>query len=301
MAAGYIRIVCESQDICGESPIWSPSDRSIYWIDINGRKIQRIGLNGQAHQVWNTPRFPNAMALRQSGKGAIVSFDDGIRLFDFDGAEMPFAHPEADVDGNRYNEGKCDPQGRFWTGSMQSNLDDEGGNRDMDRFSGGLYRIDADGSAHDMLPRTLGIANTMAWDVKRERFYFGDSLAHTIYCFDFDGETGRISNQRVFAKTEEHGVPDGSCLDEDGYLWNTRYGGGVIIRYAPDGNIDRIVELPAANPTSCCFGGDDLRTLFVTSACNGIGEAERAANPAHGSLMAFEPGVRGVAESFFAG
>ena len=295
------QIVVASQDICGEGPIWCARENAIYWFDINGRKIQRFEFKTGHHQVWRTDSFPTAMALRSNGNGAVVSFSDGIKLFGFDGAVQPFAHPEMDMSGNRYNEGKCDAKGRFWTGSMQSNIAADGSDKAMDRHSGGLYRIDADGSATQMLPRELGIANTMAWDRLRGVFYFGDSLAHTIYVFDFDEETGDIVNQRVFAHTPEYGVPDGSCLDTDGYLWNTRFGGNAIIRYAPDGRIDRIIDMPATNLTSACFGGDQLDTLYVTSAAAGLTDEQKHNNPFEGALIAFKPGVRGVPEFEFAG
>jgi len=183
---------------------------------------------------------------------------------------------------------------------MQTNLNADGSMREMTRNSGALYRVDNAGSTRRFSGHEFGISNTMAWDTERGRFYFADTLAQTIYSYDFDSVSGDIANRRTFAHTPDHGYPDGSCLDSEGYLWNCRYGGGCVLRYAPDGRIDRVLDLPATNITACTFGGADLSTLYVTSAANEL-DAEAMQNPFEGALMAVDVGVSGLRSFVFGG
>ncbi len=283
----------------GESAHWSASERALYWVDITGRKVERYEPATRRHDSWPIPGFPEAIALRRNG-GAVLALDNRVCLFDFSAEPRTLCIPEPDRPGNRLNEGVCDPEGRFWVGSMQNNIAPDGSPKAMDASSGRLFRIDADGRATVADVHEYGISNTMAW---RDDgiFLFGDTLARTIYAFDYDRASGRVSNRRVFASTTEHGYPDGSCLDAEGYLWNARFGGGAVIRYAPDGAIDRIVTLPVRNPTSCAFGGPGLRTLFVTSARFSLTNADIARNPNEGALLAVDVGVAGRLAARFAG
>ena len=183
---------------------------------------------------------------------------------------------------------------------MQNNVAEDGSPKPMNASTGRLFRIDPDGSVTLADSHEYGISNTMAWRADGT-FLFADTLAHTIYVFDYEPAAGTISNRRVFAHTEAPGMPDGSCLDSEGYLWNARVGGSALIRYAPDGTIDRTLPLPVKAPTSCAFGGPDLATLYVTSARFGMTREEIAANPVEGALLAVDAGVKGIATSRFAG
>lgn len=295
-----VNIVAQTRDIVGESPVWCAEEESIYWVDVIGCAIRKVSIKSGEIVSWPTEGFPTAITLRQDEPGALVSFADGLFFFDFaTGHRTAFASPEADVEGNRLNEGKADPSGRFWVGSMQTNLNPDGSMREMDAHNGALYSVTPGGAVERHSAFEFGISNTMAWDLERGRYYFGDTLEHTIYAYDYDD--GRISNKRVFAHTPEYGFPDGSCIDAEGFLWNCRYAGGCLIRYSPDGAIDRIVRLPASNITACAFGGPGLETLYITTALNGLSESEKAANTAQGSLLAFDPGVRGAPEFRFGG
>lgn len=286
--------VCE----LGEGPFWDTDQARLLFVDIIGRRVLTlVPATGAVTRV-PTEDFPTAIALRRGGEGAIVSMAGGVVLFDLaSGETTPFATPDA-MDGNRLNEAKCDPAGRFWTGSMQTNLMPDGSPRAMDRNSGALFRVDPDGSVTQASPHEIGISNTMAWTADGATFYFGDSLRNTIFAYDFDAGTGTPSNPRPFFSGYPHGVPDGSTIDTDGCLWNARYGGGRLVRISPRGEIDREIELPVANPTSCAFGGPDFRTLYVTSA---RGEDAAAASPADGSLLAIEGLAQGLAPDRFAG
>jgi sugar lactone lactonase YvrE len=148
------------------------------------------------------------------------------------------------------------------------------------------------------MEKGVGTSNTLAWDEERRRLYFADSLASVIWVYDWDKEKGAIANRRLFADTENHGDPDGSALDAQGFLWNARWGASCIIRYAPDGAIERIIDVPVKQPTSCVFGGDDLKTLYVTSARSGLGAN---ANEWDGALLSAPVEVAGRLCTAFAG
>jgi sugar lactone lactonase YvrE len=237
----------------GERAHWSIDEAALYWVDITGRAIERFEPAANRHDRWPVAGFPEAIALRRKG-GAILALDNRVCLFDFTGAPRMLCIPEPDRPGNRLNEGACDPQGRFRVGTMQNNIATDGSSKAIDAHSGRLFRIKADGAVAQADAHEYGISNTMTWRADGA-FLFADTLAQTIYRFDYDPASGAIANRRVFAHTETPGFPDGSCLDAKGYLWNARFGGAALIRYAPDGRIDRIVKLPVKNPTSCAFGG----------------------------------------------
>lgn len=275
------------------------SRKALYWVDITGHAVERFEPATGRHDRWPVPGFPEAIALREKG-GAILAIDNRICLYDFGGKLETLCVPEPDLPANRLNEGVCDPHGRFWVGSMQNNIAPDGSPKPMDADTGQLFRIDPDGSITLADFHKYGITNTMAWR-DDDTFLFADTLASTIYAFDYDPAAGSISNRRVFARVEGPGMPDGSCLDAEGYLWNACVGASSLVRYAPDGAVDRIVPLPVKAPTSCAFGGSDLTTLFVTSSRFGMTADEIAANPAEGALLALDVGVGGKPPARFAG
>jgi sugar lactone lactonase YvrE len=169
----------------------------------------------------------------------------------------PIVQLSGEPSGNRCNDAKCDPLGNLWVGTLDAGLR---------KRQGRLWRIDSSGQATIFL-EGIGIANTLAWDTLRGRFYFADSMLGDIYVFDYDMETAEITGQRTFFHHDSApGRPDGSAIDEDGYLWNARWDGGCVIRISPDGELDRVIEVPTQRPTSCAFGGEDMKTLFITSA-----------------------------------
>jgi sugar lactone lactonase YvrE len=165
--------------------------------------------------------------------------------------------------------------------------------------SGSLYRLDADLHCA-ALRNSIIIPNSLAWSPDGCTMYFADTNRHTIWAWDYDPATGAASGERVFADTGV-GRPDGSCVDADGCLWNAEYGGWRLVRYSPAGKPDRVIELPVANPTCCCFGGSGFDVLYVTSARQRLGSGELAAQPLAGSVLALRTGAQGLPESRFAG
>jgi sugar lactone lactonase YvrE len=195
----------------------------------------------------------------------------------------------------RSNDARPDPRGSFWLGSMRNNVNPDGSPGACGGKDGALYRIDPDGSVTER-KRGIGISNTLAWSPDRTRFYFADMLENAICVYDYDAASGAIGGERPFFAGFSRGWPDGSTVDSEGYLWNCRYGGCCVVRVAPDGVIDRVIEMPALNPTSCTFGGPDLGTLYVTSAGLDAPPSDRLG----GGLFAIQTDVPGQPENRFA-
>lgn len=281
----------------GEGPFYDGASRTLYWVDIIAGEAWSLKPETGATQVWTLGQPVTAVVPRRSG-GLLLALAHRLVFLDpATGTQTSFAAPEAGITDNRSNEARVDPQGRFWLGTMQNNIGADEEDIPVTESQGALYRVLPDGSFTEM-EENIGISNTLCWDEARGRLYFADSLAGTISVYDWDGATGEIANRRLFAGPHERGVPDGSALDADGYLWNARWGGSCIIRYAPDGGIDRIIDVPVQQPTSCVFAGDDLKTLYVTSARAGLGEM---ANEWDGALLSASVDVAGQACTPFAG
>lgn len=194
----------------------------------------------------------------------------------------------------RLNDGRADPRGSFWIGSMRNNVKADGSPGEAGGQDGILYRIDPDGGT-TIHRRNLGISNTLAWSPNRRKFYFGDSLANIIWAYDYDPVSGEISNERPFLESFSRGLPDGSSVDSEGFLWNCRFYGGCIVRVAPSGQIDRVIEMPVRNVTTCVFGGHDRKTLYITTASIDAAPGERLA----GGLFALQSDVGGQPENRF--
>lgn len=281
----------------GEGPFYDGAARALYWVDIIAGEAWSLNLASGATRTWSFDQPVSAVVPRQSG-GLLVALADGLAFLDPEtGKHTPFVAPESEDSGNRSNEARVDPQGRFWLGTMQNNIGPAGEDLPITSSQGALYRVTPDGAVTRM-EKDIGISNTLCWDEARGRLYFADTLAGVIFVYDWDGATGEIANRRVFAGPHERGFPDGSALDSQGYLWNARWGGSCLIRYAPDGRIDRIIDVPVQQPTSCVFAGDDLKTLYVTSARAGLGDA---ANEFDGALLRASVDVAGQACTAFAG
>jgi len=284
----------------GEGPLWVPAEGRLYWTDIPAREVHRWAPQTGSHDRFAMADMVTALSTRRSG-GFVVTTHKGVDLWDPEtGTATRFATPEPDLPGNRANDAKCDRRGRFWVGTMASNLDENGAEQAMAGTTGSLYRIDGDGAVHRM-NGPIAVSNTFAWSPDDSTMYFGDS-AKGIYAYDFDAGRGTIANRRMFVPKDDRipGFPDGSTIDAEGYLWNCRYDGGGTVRIAPDGAVDRWIDFSCRHVTSAIFGGDDLDTLYVTTAAFGLTDADLAGEPLAGGLFAIDTGVRGIAEVPFA-
>jgi sugar lactone lactonase YvrE len=289
-------MVFDARDIVGESLVYDDRRDGLIWVDIGGRRIHRLSLSDGEHEIWIPPDFPTSIGLRRDG-GAIVGLRDRVALWNFGGPFETLAVIEPDLPDNRLNEGRVGPDGSFWVGTMQNNLTADGEPKAMNRDSGAIYRVAADGGVAQLTPREFGISNTMAW-TQDGRFLTADTLKSALYAYDF--RDGTLANKRIFASPLERGLPDGSCLDEDDNLWNCRVAGGAsVAKFRSDGQLDRLVELPCSWPTSCTFAGPALDRLFVTSARFTMAPQHLLANPQEGGLFALDVGSRGRAENRF--
>lgn len=279
-------------DQLGEGPIWDERDQSLWWVDIRAPALHHWKPGASAATTITLPDAVGSIALRERG-GLMAAAKSGLHALDAaSGALTPWVDPEAHLPDNRFNDGRCDRQGRFIAGTMPES------NREP---TGSLYRFDPDGHCSKLLG-DISVPNSLAFSPDGRTLYFADTHRNRIWAFDYDIACGGISRQRLFASTEGHaGRPDGSCVDADGYLWNCEYGGWRVVRYAPDGHIDGAIPLPVANPTCCCFGGAELDTLYITSARQRLTPLQLTEQPLAGCLFAVRPGVTGLLESRFAG
>lgn len=285
-----VELVADSADQLGECPIWDDRGRALYWVDSRGPSIKRLAAGTGELTVAPLPEIVGSIAFRERG-GMLAATKSGIQFFDEKSSRLDaIARPEPHLPDNRFNDGRCDRAGRFWAGTMSDVRRDPVGT---------LYCLDAK-LACTPLRNAIIIPNSLAWSPDGRTMYFADTNRHTIWAWDYDPATGAAMRERVFADTGA-GRPDGSCVDADGCLWNAEYGAARLVRYTPAGGVDRVIELPVANPTCCCFGGERLDELYITSARQRLTSAELARQPLAGSVLAVRPGARGLPESRFAG
>lgn len=293
-----VRCVVEASNILGEAPVWCPIERALYWVEWGSHEIFRLDHATCQTTKWEVVEGIGCLALRECG-GAIVASRTGFWLFDFEsGAAEPLCDPEPEQPNNFFSDGKCDRRGRFWAGSMVWS-----DALPMDQAAGGgaLYRLDSDRRCQRVV-EGLTIFNGPAWSPDDRTMYFADSAAKTIFACDYDLDTGEIGPRRVFATSEGRpGLPDGMTIDSEGFLWSAEFQGWRVVRYAPDGRIDRVIEMPVEQPTSCMFGGEGLDILFVTSARWRLTDKDLTRQCSAGGLFAVEVGVKGLPEPRFAG
>ena len=287
--------IAPTGDRCGEGVVWHAAHSAVYWTDINRFLIHRFTLADQCVRTWCFDEPVTAIIL--TDRDAVLAVALGSSVILWEPASDVRHQPIFRLEGwprVRLNDARADPHGSLWVGSMRNNVNSDGSAGEAGGKDGILYRLAPDGAATQHR-RDIGISNTLGWSPDRRRFYFGDSLANKIWSYDYDQATGTIRNEADFFTGFERGLPDGSTVDADGYLWNCRYDGGCIVRVAPDGKIDRVIEMPVRNITTCTFGGSDLKTLFVTTAAAGAAPGERLA----GGLFAIQCRVSGQAENRF--
>jgi len=290
--------VFDAGDIVGESLVYDDRLNALLWVDIGGKRIHRLYLGDRHHETWPAPDFPTSIGLRSDG-GAIVGLRDRVALWDYDDNFRSLAVVEPDLPDNRLNEGRVGPDGAYWVGTMLNNLHPDGSPKEITRASGAIYRVDGPGHVTRLTACEFGIANTMAWTADG-LFITADTLRNEIYAYDLRGT--ELFGKRIFASGLERGVPDGSCLDADGQLWNCRVAGGACVAcFGPKGSLDRLVDLPCTWPTSCAFGNPDFATLFVVSARFTMTPEHIAAHPEEGALFALSVGANGLPERRFAG
>ena len=292
--------VFDSKDHLGEGVLWDQQEQALYWLDVPmPSKLHRWYPDSGNYDSWEMPEMITSLAVREKG-GLLVASHKGINHFNFnDDGLTRILEPEKNLQENRCNDGASDRMGRFWFGTMQNNISPQATNLPIEKNSGSLYRLDPDLSLNKM-ETDIGVSNTLAWSPDNSIMYFTDTLTGWISSYDFDFSKGLISNRRDFAEAER-GYPDGSTVDAEGGLWSCRWEGGCVIRFTPDGKIDRVIEVPVDRVTSCTFGGRNLDTLYITTARWDMSEEELSKTTYAGSLFAANPGVKGLPDTRFRG
>ncbi|HEX9449421.1 MAG TPA: SMP-30/gluconolactonase/LRE family protein [Dongiaceae bacterium] len=285
------KLLWDARAQLGEGPLWSAREQAVYWVDIKGCVLNRYGLDG-TEQSWTMPDFLGWVVERQGQSGLIA----GFRNFVGEITLSPFMirerfKPEPRLLGNRLNDAKVDPQGRIWFGSMD----------DAEKQpSGSFYRLDLDFSFHKVDGDYI-CANGPTFSPDGKLIYHTDSLRNEIYQFDVRAD-GTLGDKRLFARFDEKdGSPDGMATDAEGCLWVALWNGWGIARFRPDGTRDRFIPMPVGQVTSCCFAGDKLDRMFVTSARIGLTAEQLAKQPHAGSFFEVDPGVTGLPTAAFAG
>jgi sugar lactone lactonase YvrE len=286
-----IACVAHTQDVLGEVPRWHVIERALYWIDAFKPAIHRLDPTTGGLESWTPPEKLGSFAPRVGG-GLLIAGRGGLAHYDPASGRLDrIVDPEAGGAVNILNDGRCDGHGRFWVGSMS---------KTMERASGLLYRLEC---GHlDTVDDGIWVANGVCWSPDNRRMYLADSHVKTIFVYDFDLAAGMIGPRRVFTTMDDRpGVPDGSSVDAEGFIWNAVFDGGCVVRYAPDGRIDQTVQLPVSRPTACTFGGADLATLYVTTARFRIAPDKLAAEAHAGGLLALDVGMKGLPEPLYSG
>jgi sugar lactone lactonase YvrE len=282
----------DCKNVLGEGAVWCPLERVLWWIDISSPSLWRFDPRADRVDHWPLPKPPGSFALRKNG-GFLFAFRNGLATLDAPGGALEWLEvPGLALGDERFNDGKADRAGRFWSGTLDRRLASP---------IGQLYRVEP-GFRATAMDRGFTISNGIGWSPDDRTMYFTDTPARRIYRYDFDPATGGIANRRVFVEVDPgHGGPDGMTVDAAGFVWSAQFDRWCVNRYAPDGRLDRSIPLPVQRPTTCMFGGADLATLYVTSARMDLADAALAAQPQAGGVFALEPGVCGLPEPRFAG
>ncbi len=291
--ATQVELLVDSHSLVGEGPLWDEEKQALYWVDIMSNKVCVYDPAKKKNTALDVGQPVGTVVVRESG-GLMLALHHGFGAFDPETKKLTLiADPEAHLPENRFNDGKCDPAGRFWAGTMAFAAT-EG--------AGSLYCLDTDLSVRKVLG-DISISNGIVWSLDHRTMYYIDSLKKDVRAYDFDVQTGQIANERIACRTpEEMGIPDGMAIDAEGMLWVAHYGGSRVCRWDPrTGQVLETIPLPVSRVTACAFGGKDLDVLYITSASYMMSAADAEKEPHAGGLFACRPGFRGVPSFRFKG
>jgi sugar lactone lactonase YvrE len=286
-----VKLVIDSKSDLGEGAIWNDKTGELMWINITGKILNFYNPSLENNREIFTGQMIGTVVPTTSGD-VLIALQNGIyQLNPRTGTKKLLVDPEENLPNNRFNDGKCDPAGRFWAGTM-STVDE--------KEVGTLYRFDSDTTIHKMIEK-VSISNGIVWSADFKKMYYIDTPTQKIMAYDFNNETGEISNPKVAVEIpDKMGSPDGMTMDEEGNVWVALWGGSAVGCWNPEtGKLLRTIDVPAKNVTSCAFGGADLETLFITTARTSTSEEELKIYPNAGGLFKTTPGVKGVKAYFF--
>lgn len=273
----------------GEGPVWNPMDQKLYWVDIDSHLLHWFDPATKLHQTAAFEKKISTVSPTTDGD-LIISLKDGVYSYDTTTQKLQLlvSNPENNSTGNRFNDGKCDPSGRLWLGTMGK------------QQSAALYRIDADYSIQTM-QTDITTSNGVVWSLDQKTMYYIDSDTYKVFAYNYDNQTGQISNPKnVITIPTDMGIPDGSTLDSEGMIWIALWGGYCVTRWNPEnGKLLATVAVPSKNVTSCAFGGKNLDLLYITTACTQISETDLSQYPNSGGLFVAKPGIKGIEANFF--
>jgi sugar lactone lactonase YvrE len=272
----------------GEGPLWCPVSQTLWWFDVDDPHLFCANGQGQLLNRWKLPKYPGSMALRENGS-LLLMFRHGPAIFYPHGGTVEWLDmPGLHLGETRFNDGKCDRLGRFWSGTMD---------RRTERAIGSLYRMDGLQRIKQMDSIGVTIANGIAWSPDNRTMYFADTPTGCIYAYDHDLDRGEITHRRVFFQFKSgKGGPDGLTVDAQGSVWCAMFNRAELHHIAPSGHPMHVINLPVLQPTSVMFGGPDLGTLFITTARMHLSPAQIHNQPWAGHVLCFEPGVKGLPE-----
>jgi len=293
-----LRVAVASPALLGESPMWHPDEQVLYYCDIPGRRLQRFDPASGTLAHWDFDCEVASCAPMRGGD-LLLAMRDGLwRFAPASGARSLLAGPPYDTALERFNDGKCDPQGRFWVGTIYEPRDPA--LAALYCYGAGRLQRKADG---------ITVSNGLAWSPNGRTMYWSDTKAHAIHAFDFELASGELSARRVFARFPEKslgqplqaygGRPDGAAVDVEGGYWVAMFEGARLLRLSPQGELTRQIELPVRCPTMPCFGGPDLKTLYVTTAREKRPAAELIAEPLAGCVLSLQVDVPGLPVNLF--
>lgn len=297
MATEKFEVVHDAPMLVGESAIWHEVESALYWVDIEGLTVNRLHAASGKFSSWKMGSNPSALAIDDNNFLVVATRERLLRLNTTDGAETPIADAPYDTSKVRFNDGRVDPAGRFWIGTMYE---------PRDQPAAEMYVLDRD-NLRCAWRGGMTNSNGLAWSLDGRTMFHADTTTHRIDCYDFDVATGEHSNRRTILtfptdKTapDYGGRPDGATMDAEGMYWVAMFEGGRVLRISPSGEILREIKLPVRCPTSVCFGGPDLRTLYITSASHGRSSEEIAQYPHTGKVLSVRLDVAGREEPEYA-
>lgn len=286
------RSVSAAQDILGETPLWCDRTATLFWLDIDGKKLQRLDpASGHVDVFAFDCGYAGSLALTDDPATVLIGLDLGLYLFNWQqrGLRQLCQVEPASLD-NRLNDGRCDAAGRFWVGTMDNQLS---------RPNGAFYRVDPSGHVHRIQSDVI-VSNSIGFSPANDRVYFSDTRRFVTWQYGLDLATGKVGPREVFQDhTPTRSRPDGLCVDAEGHVWNALFAEGRVVRFTPDGKVDRIIHLPVTNPTCVCLGGPELKTLYITTARKFLSAETLAREPLSGSVLAMPVDVPGLPEHRF--
>ena len=279
----------------GEGIQWRSLDATLWWTDILGHQLFRYDAESRFIDTWSMPEPLASFAFTKNIDVIVAAMASGFAFYNLIDRSLDWIEQPPMLAGeSRFNDGKADRQGRFWSGTMMVDADEN------TPAGGRLFRLDTDLtiSVHET---NMHISNGLCWSPDNHTLYFSDSLPGKMFRYDFDPEAGALSNRRFFAQQTPGASPDGATVDVHGNIWSAQWGIGKVHAYSPDGNLTLALNIPATQPTCVAFGGEKLNLLFVSSATTGLSDEQLNKEPSAGNVFVFETNTQGVPEAIFNG